>query len=197
MKYITIFAGIICKLYDDLNDMKLLENNKYKSYINELLKGLQYMLITKIGSNNISFLFYSILINLPQFIYDNQSFLEFEKMGILLAFIYFLYLLLIERKKCNIDFYSLTVIFIGIIGTFICDTLLFKNIEYSNSKLKQRIIGLILSIFLINIDKISYDIKLLLYFIIGYLCISIIFQYYQLNKSKKKRSKKKKIKINK
>jgi hypothetical protein len=190
---ISLIAGIVCKLYDDIYDNKRFRNYKNNKVLLETLKGLHFITFTIVSIKEPIFFYLNVIINVLHYISNSSSFL---------------------KPYENSLFYSLSIIFLlidytKIKWTFnITDILLFGSLcnmgfvepfliqkEISIYKLIHRIIGvscLLLALFFVKYssDAITY---ISIYFI-GYFFISILVQYYSLFINKKPTKNPKKLK---
>lgn len=185
----AFFAGVVCKMYDDLVDNPKLK--KYKTeFLLELLKGLHYILGTFISMNDAMYLIFLYATCLLYTFSEKKSFVNpYEHSFLYSCLIVFL---LIDYNFIN-SLPFLELLFILIYSTY--SYLLEPNItkkEYSLLKLIIRIIIFtsVLSGFYINFMP---SFKHISTHFIGYFGVSIIIQCYSLltHKNKKKRRNKK------
>ena len=108
LSILTFLAGFFCKVYDDLNDNNLFNSAfllKNKEYVNELLKGMHYILLTYVSSNYIYPLLIFIIPNMVGVINDKEAYkLPYEYSGMIAFFILFFYLIIGNFEKLKIIF---------------------------------------------------------------------------------------------
>jgi hypothetical protein len=188
-KYIilAIIAGALCKLYDDLNDNNLYEyfEIKQKEYINEFLKGLHYIFYTILSLNyEWYYIFYTTTLTIGC-LYDPSAYSNYYEFSGLIS-VYFISLFINYQNIINFNFYDILFFLIYLIGGKIEFTSM--QIEYSKSKLFIRLLSIIFFICILvfnNMYKLfSNNIDCFLYYTIGYLLVSCIFQVFLLNKDK-------------
>ena len=194
LSVLTFLAGVFCKIYDDLNDNNLFEKHSFllknKEYINEMLKGLHYILLTYVSSKYIYPVIMFLFINIVNIIFDTNAYkMPYELSGMILWIIFGIYISIfnIESIHMNMNIiipflliYFPTAYFFDI---FIC------YMEFGYKKLIIRslsALGIIL-LFLANyIYNFCPDEKLYyLWWLIGYFITSICFQLYLILDSEK------------
>lgn len=194
---LSIFAGFYCKIYDDMNDNELFGENKfllkYKSYINEFLKGIHYLLYAFISYEYYYFSTMVAITSVFQIVLYPDSFLEYETSGLLSA-IFFIILLSFKKYKSFKSLFSdisciFTLKFVCTLlflygNQFIFDLYLIGNIEYSFKKLLVRAWWSfsIFTLVVINHYKhyFSDDIICTILYFMGYFMMSCMFQIYLL-----------------
>ena len=197
LSILTFLSGFFCKLYDDMNDNDLFEKHIFlknnKEYINEFLKGISYILMIFVSSTYIYPLLLFNILNITQFIFGTSGFeLPYEYTGMILCICWNIYLILFENKLL----YNLTtvkfimMVFFYIINQYIFDIYLLRNIEFGYKKLIFRFICVIyfsLSILINNYYNFFPDEELFcIWWIVGYLFTSCIFQIYLIINSRDK-----------
>jgi low affinity Fe/Cu permease len=177
---IPLLAGVAAKLYDDLEDNNLLQKFRNNTLM-EFLKGLHYIAFTATSIKEPMFFIIQYVANfVNQFVNKIAWSKPYEQSLLYSALLLFV---IIDYKKityfCLIE-KLLTIIFI------LCLTLepivfLFesKDSEYSSSKMKVRGVMVIIYIILYYLSK-SNTLKYITAYIIGYLFISVLVQYYSL-----------------
>lgn len=177
--FLAVLGGTLCKLYDDLKDMKLVKSEK----LNEILKGSQWMLLTLLSMYDFNF---SILVYIINF--TNSSLNPEEWSDAYESSLLYLYPILIL-----LSFHTRKYISIGDSVVFIC-IVLFMSIETalvteesSYTKLLSRSILALISIIVVSIVSystnsfnISLSVIKIVYYLIGYTITSIFFQAYNL-----------------
>ncbi len=187
---LSLFAGIIAKIYDDLYDNDLYETFgiKNKIFITEILKCLVSICIVILSLKNIYFFIWLALVNIVSYFMKPDEYGDYEialliSMPILIPFLNYDILLKNINNVCLI----LLVYIIGYIfwegkSGVIED-------EYSLKKLIQRststIFLIILLFFNFYTEYLSIDINYVIICIIGYLFTSSLFQAFLLYKNSK------------
>jgi hypothetical protein len=193
LSILVFFAGFFGKLYDDLNDNNLftyLLLDKNKEYINEFLKAAHYILLIYVSSTHIYPLLLFVIPNIFLMINDSKGYeLPYEYSGMIAGIIFSFYLIInnFEKLQPLFNYYVIFFITIYLVGTYIFDTLLCKNIEFGYKKLAVRGFAVIL---LSSVLLINYYFKLLpdelifcSWYIIGYCLTSCFFQIFLIWKS--------------
>lgn len=188
MIFESILAGSCCKIYDDLNDMNMFEtlNNEWlkqnKGYVNEFLKGLHFALFGLIASKYSIFALGILIMNLTPFIMNNEAYLEYEFSGYIVVLMIFC--LLIAKKGIDelfsFSYIGLFVLFLLIILTPIFEILPFKNVEYGFRKFCNRLLGTIVIALCLLYNLIPNDSLPIVYYMLGYMGFSSMFQYYNV-----------------
>lgn len=173
---LPILAGISCKLYDDLNDNKLLTNEVFK----ECLKGSQWILLTLLSYNDFNFAVSNYIINLLNAINNWNEWNHGYETSLLILCIFFIPISFSSRKPASyMDIFY-------ILWFIVCMSIepLITTEEYSIKKFLQRCIAFVYSVSGVVIGlyfNVSMSfIKISLY-AIGYTLISSIFQLYMLS----------------
>ena len=172
----AILGGIICKVYDDLNDMDILRSEK----INEILKGGQWMILTLLSINDFNF---SILFYLIQFINylanPNEWSNSYESS---LLYLYPFLIILSFHTRRYITIPDILILVFFCIFSILEPLNIIEEISYK--KLFIRSIGSIIISILLFISlyfNISPSIKKILLYFLGYTVISTYFQIYNLS----------------
>ena len=89
---LSLLAGMVCKLYDDLNDNPLFARWR-NMYVNEYLKGILCVLLIVISESSLYLLIMVLLVNGLQMYYDSEAFSPhpYEFSGMLVLATYFVY----------------------------------------------------------------------------------------------------------
>ncbi len=188
---LSLFAGIIMKIYDDLYDNDLYETFgiKNKIFVNELLKCSTIICLVILFQKNTFFYILFIVMNIFAYLIKKDEFKEYETAGIISSLIVIPFLNY-ENLFHNINdlyFFILCLIFefiLEIKSGVIED-------EYSLKKLIQRSFGTIaLIIFLFfnfytNYSYLSSDVNYIMIGIAGYNLMSSVFQVFLLYKNSK------------
>jgi len=186
--YILAFIiGIICKLYDDLNDADLYSYfnlQEYKEYLNEFFKSLFGLSIIVLSINFNLFYIWFVLSNIIVWFIARDDYKAYETMGIVscIVLIPFLNWNNIQQILLTIQLpiQQILLLFTILLLISISEYYL-KDNEYSYKKLILRfctLILLILSLFINNnYQNLLNDILLIYFMSIGYLLTSCCFQY--------------------
>jgi hypothetical protein len=180
---LLFIAGVVCKLYDDLNDNDLFYGTfwvKNKEYVNEFLKGVHYILLTYVSTIYIYPIFFFVmpcicLYNLDPKAVENP----YEWSGILILFLFSILLCINNFEKIkNYKFISCLILFV--LGAYL-DIIPLKNIEYGYTKLILRGICVINLILLLIANYyfsfLEDEIMITAWYSVGYALTCIIFQY--------------------
>ena len=194
LSILTFLAGFFCKIYDDLNDNNLFNYlllDKNKEYINEFLKAVHYILLIYVSSEHIYPLLLFVIPNIILMVKDSKAYeMPYEYSGVIAFFIFSFYLIVNNFSKLRLIFNCYVIFYIAIylVGTYIFDILLCKNVEFGYKKLAVRGLAVF---FLGSMLLINYCFKLLpdelifcLWYIIGYCLTSCFFQIFLILKSK-------------
>ena len=171
----AFFAGVVCKMYDDLVDNPTLQ--KYKTaFLLELLKGLHYILFTFLSINDpIYFCSFYLTIFINN-ICDKKAFSNPYEHSLLYSFLIMFLFIDYNYPFLSIFYELFGLLFVLLIGVMI-EVKVSKK-EYSIWKLIMRIIGLCIFSFLyLNLSSLF---KNSIGYIIGYLSVSIMIQCYSL-----------------
>ncbi len=185
---LSLFAGIICKLYDDLNDNDLytMLNMSNKSYINETLKALHYISFSILSLNYALFYLLFMLVLCINAYFDKDAFSNpYECSGLMSGF---LLVFFVNYSQLNVNYYDILFCIILLIGAIVVDFAPTVKVEYSANKLYQRAFGvfffIVVLLFNYRWNLLSESIILSMIYILGYLVISCIFQYFLLSNNK-------------
>jgi hypothetical protein len=193
LSILTFLAGVLCKVYDDLNDNELFITDfmkKNRDFINEFLKGMHYILITYISSTYIYPILLFLIPNTFLFFLNPEAYkMPYEFSGTLALTLLGIYLIIDNLNELKESFFmTLIVGIIYILGTYFFDILLFKNIEFGFKKLVVRAFT---TIFIILVLLTNYYLKMIpdeilyfLWYIIGYAVTSCAFQIFLIMKNK-------------
>ena len=185
---LSLFAGIVCKLYDDLNDNDLytMLNMSNKSYINKTLKALHYISFSILSLNYALFYLLFMLVLCINAYFDKDAFSNpYECSGLMSGF---LLVFFVNYSQLNVNYYDILFCIILLIGAIIVDFAPTVKVEYSINKLYQRAFGVLffIVVLLFNYQRnlLSESIILSIVYILGYLVTSCIFQYILLSNNK-------------
>jgi hypothetical protein len=186
---LAIFAGGICKIYDDMNDNNLFDYFKInnKDYINEFLKGLHYISFTILALNYPFFYIYYILLLTVNCFFDKKAYSSpYEFSGLLSSYIIILF---IDYSKLSINYYDIMLFSIELIGAIIFEFNIIKNVEFSIGKLLLRTYSIFFFIFILTINNFyelfSANIEILMYINLAYAATSCISQYLFISNQNK------------
>jgi hypothetical protein len=179
MDYVyAILGGISSKVYDDLVDNKLTDNQT----IFETLKGSQWILLTLLSYNDFNFAFLFYIINVLNFVGNPNGWKPAYEKALL---IFFPFIILIS---CSTSKY-LSIYDIFVLLWFMCGMAFepcFIPEDHSFRKLISRIlliIGFISGLVFSYIFPVSESIKKIIVYSFSYAIISVGFQLYLLSDS--------------
>lgn len=196
--FVAIFAGIVCKLYDDLEDNYILEKFKNSTFM-EYLKGIHYICITALGIQDPLFFIFFYLGNFCNYLSNPLAFNQPYEYSLIFSFL-LLVVLLDYTKITYLHIFDYFLIFIlllinfvePIFERFLKNSELDKDIvedintekekekkEFSYNKLYTRIVFVMLSILYCFLSQSSTTLFIYTYFT-GYFFISSLIQYYSL-----------------
>jgi len=202
--FISFYSGLACKLYDDLQDNYLLENFKNNTFM-EYLKGIHYILITTLSIENPLFFIFFYLGNFFNYLSNPIAFYEPYEHSLIYSFL-LLVMLFDYTKITNIYFFD--YILIGLLFLINFFEPLFEKFlhkinsqplvdnnsidlnsnlekEFSYSKLYTRLFFLIVSILYCFLSQSATTFYIYCYFS-GYFLVSVLVQYYSINKNSEK-----------
>jgi hypothetical protein len=177
----SLIAGIVCKLYDDLQDNPLLKPYRNKTLM-EALKIMHTMFFT-IASLKDSMVYYlvSSTIVLPNLLSNPEAYSNpYERSVLLVCPLLFFFM----KRPTPITKIELIFIF-GFISTNVCETYYGKE-EYSYAKCLTRLYFCFLSIVFY---LFSTSLKPVIAYTLGYFVVSFIVQLYSVTISNKRRKK--------
>jgi hypothetical protein len=172
----AFLGGLSAKFYDDLiSDNKIIKSE----IIGEILKGIQWIILTLISVNDFNFTSIMYSVNVANHFGNSKAYTEpYEKA---LLILYPILLIFSFSTRVSIPYMDILLLIISIICMCL-EPIVSKN-EVSFKKLVLRIfisISLICIIFLSSYFDISKSIIKLLYYALGYLGFSSLFQFYCL-----------------
>jgi len=182
---ILIFiVGVVCKLYDDLNDNDLFYGTfwvKNKEYVNEFLKGVTYILLTYVSSSYIYPIFFSVITTIWLHKLDPKAVENpYEWSGSITLFL-FCILLGINNFEKIINYKFIIYLIILLVCSYFFDIHPFTHVEYGYTKLILRGIGVIYLILLLIANYyfsfLEDGIMIMVWYYVGYALTSIIFQF--------------------
>ena len=193
LSVLAFFAGLFCKIYDDLNDNNLFDYlllDTNKEYINEFLKASHYILLIYISSTYIYPLLLFVLPNIILMIKDPKAFeMPYEYSGMITFFIFSFYLIINNFTQLQLlfNYHNIFYITLFLSSTYIFDILLCMNVEFSYKKLAVRGLAVFASCsaLLINylFKLVPNELAFCLWYIIGYCLTSCFFQIFLILKS--------------
>ena len=148
--FLSTLAGILCKVYDDLNDNSVFfeKNNSFfrlnKLYISETLKGMHYIILTFITTFTIYPLLVNIIANWLQYVVGRgDGFKEpYEFSGLCVFSLFFICMMFYHKdSSCTVSTILTNLFLIGLlcIGHYIVDFCMISNVEFSNTKFVSRL----------------------------------------------------------
>jgi hypothetical protein len=188
---LSLFAGIIFKIYDDLFDNDLYDEFgiKNKIFVNELLKCLFAICFTTISLKNTYFFISFFMINVSICLMKPDDFKEYELAGLMSCLILIPFLNYENLFQNMNDLYFIILCFIGLIMTEKTSKIIEE--EYSLKKLLQRFISTIVLILVLffnsytNYSYLSNNFNYIIVWTIGYTFTSSLFQLFLLHKNGK------------
>jgi hypothetical protein len=171
-------CGISGKVYDDLYDNKLTDNQT----IFETLKGSQWILLTLLSYSDFNFAFLFYIINVLNFVGNPNGWKPAYENALL---IFFPFLVLISYHTVN----YLTLYDMSILAWFVCVMAFepyFIPEERGFKKLISRsliTIGLLTGLAFSYIFPVSVSIRKIIVYSLGYVITSVGFQLYLLSDS--------------
>jgi hypothetical protein len=187
MLFQAFLGGLSCKLYDDLNDNIVLKKF-YNATFMEYLKGIHYVSFVSVSINDPLFFIFFYIGCFLNHIRDGDAFKEPYEHSLLYSFI-LLFIILDYTKIANdvesiesIDIILLSMLFFLMVMEKMVMRYFGKDVEFSTVKLKLRTLVFITCIMAYLFCKSKY-LKHLFTYLIGYLLVSILIQYYSLLKT--------------
>ena len=188
LSVLTFIAGVLCKLYDDLNDNNLFYGTiyeKHKDYINEFLKGSHCVLLTYVSSIHIFPMVILGFANILQLIKEPDSYSPPYEWSFTMVLILFCIFLSIYNFSI-FNYRILIIIAVFVLGQYVSDLSACINMEYGYRKLVIRGGAVILSSVLIlsnyYLNFCPHTQLFWIWYIIGYCLTSCIFQYLLIHK---------------
>lgn len=174
MDAIALVAGIACKVYDDIVDTDI----KVSDVMKESLKGIQWMFLAILSVNDFNFTLLMLLSNVAHHLTNKEAFsMPYERS---LLYVYPILLLLSFHTREYLNIYSMSIFIFIILWCCIEPLIIIENISYK--KIISRFLGILFFILLLlyNYSYISSSIIKFVYYYIGYLATSTLFQLYML-----------------
>jgi hypothetical protein len=189
MLFQAFLGGLSCKLYDDLNDNIVL-NKFYNATFMEYLKGIHYVSFVSVSMNDPLFFIICYIGCFLNHIRNGDAFKEPYEHSLLYSFI-LLFIILDYTKITNdvesIDIILLSMFFFSMFMEKMVMRYFGKDVEFSTLKLKLRTLAFITCILAYLFCK-SKSLKHLFTYLIGYVILSILIQYYSLLKTNNAKS---------
>jgi len=181
MKYelLSLFAGISCKLYDDLEDNEVLALFK-NPFILEVLKGFHYVLFTCISLQNSAFFYFNYFLNFLHLLTNKFAYSNPYDKSVFFTFGILFFILNKSEMPVDFNLYDLMAFLFGCLLMY-TEHLICPD-EVSIKKLLCRVIFFIgfplgtLWMSWIQSPAIKYS----CWYQIGYGIISVMVQYYSL-----------------
>ena len=168
---LAILGGMLCKIYDDFSDSKIVTN----PLVLECLKGLQWISLCLLSYKDFNFSFVFYLGNLLNSISNPIEWTPAYEHSLLIVYPIFLIMSYTTFQYPNI--YDLILSFSTCVGMFF-EPYFFTE-EYSYKKLAYRGFFLLWLCFIITLP-ISLSVRKGFCFGIGYFLLSCIYQAYRL-----------------
>ena len=182
--FLAFLAGIVCKLYDDLDDNIYLKRLKDPPLM-EALKGLHYILFTTLSIFDPLFFIISYIGNFLHNLKNDDSFKKPYEASLLYSFL-ILFFIIDYTKIVGISLldYCYLISFLFWMGI----EPLLKFPEYSYNKLYFRLI-IVFSTIISSCIMVSNTTKNIMLYVLGYFMISVFVQYYSLKQKDTKKLK--------
>ena len=181
MKYelLSLFAGISCKLYDDLDDNELLASMK-TPFIMELLKGFHYVSFTCISLQSAAFFYAHYLCNVLHSVFNKTAYSKPYESCLFYAFGLLFFIINPYDTILSLSWFDKLFILSGSL-MMLFEPLLFVK-DVSIYKLVNRFVFILvnLSVLFFYQSEISDIVKYTSIYTIGYFLVSCIVQYYSL-----------------
>jgi len=192
---LSLMAGAVCKLYDDLNDNPLFEDWR-NPYVNEYLKGVLCVLLIMISEVSLYLIIMVLLVNGVQMYYDSEAFMShpYEFSGMLVLGTYLVYKVCTMPIAKSFD-YRYAILCVMILGTIILNGgtngyklfVGYKEAEFSVTKLLVRGVTFVSLAAALCVNTLLHvvppAITSVLCFFMGYLAVSCAFQCISLYRS--------------
>jgi hypothetical protein len=176
---LTLFAGVICKVYDDFNDNDLYSvfHISHKNYINEMLKAIHYLAFTVISLKYTLFYVLFMITLSANIFFDEKAFSNpYEFSGFVSGFLllFFINYSQLFMNYCDVFFFIFLMA-----GVILVDFGSKIKIEYSEEKLYQRSLGLLFFIIVLfahyQYSFFTESVIVSMMYVVGYLVASCIF----------------------
>jgi hypothetical protein len=190
---IALLAGVVKKLYDDLEDNNFLQKF-HNNTLMEFLKGIHYILFMSLSIEEPLFFLFSYLLNILHSFGNKESYSKPYEHSLLYSFV-LLFFIVDYKKITSLCLFDKLLIISGIlmaaleplIGPAVKD-------EYSFAKMICRVIVMVFIIILCYFIR-SNGLKYAAIELIGYLFISVLVQLYSLTMEKLKEEEVKEIEV--
>ena len=169
---LAVLAGISSKLYDDLNDMNIMTSDK----VNEVLKGLTWVLLTLVSINDFNFSILFYVINLGNSIVNSNEWKSPYESSLL--YVYPILLILSFHTRAYLTVADTLILCILLLFINLIEPYIFTE-ETSDRKMYSRILGSFNIVVLLLSSlyfTISSSIVKILSAILGYAITSSVFQ---------------------
>jgi hypothetical protein len=174
--FCAILAGVVCKLYDDVNDNQLLKQYK-KPTLMEALKGLHFITCTILSIESPIFFLILYSMNALNRVTNRKGFSEpYERSGFYSFAILFLFI--DYSKIVALSKYDYGMICLYLLGSLV-ESKISKE-EISKFKMLFRFAMSAIMLVFINIFTLTDGVIYISLYNIGYTIISSLVQYYSL-----------------
>ena len=175
---LALLSGISSKIYDDLDDNNLFYLFKQNSnLIQECLKMFQVITLTIFSIYYYLFSYYFYIVNIFNYLGNNKAFSKPYENALLLIFPIILVFTNYSTFE-SIKYFDIYLCISFLLGMFYEP--IFITDEISNIKMYSRISLTLYYIFLLILNyyfELSEWVKIIIFYNIGYLCVSSLFQY--------------------
>jgi len=180
MYLFSLLGGFFNKIYDDLNDNKLLQKFRNDTFL-EFLKGTHFILFTTVSIEEPVFFIILYIANVLNYFGNNYAFSESYEYSLFYSFM-LLFFIIDYKKMTNICVSDILLMVSASLTHFIEPIIMkyfFKDSEFSFEKMILRSITLI-GVVIYFLFTTSRPIKFLLSYYIGYFLFSVLVQCYSL-----------------
>jgi len=173
----SFLAGLFAKLYDDLVDNEFLQ--KYNTvFLQELLKGIHYILFTVTSLNDGLFYIMLYLVVTANFFGDKEAFQNPYEFS--LFFSLSIIIFLSKGIHLKLNFLDIVIFLIPILFAYV-DSYFFYNDVSFNKMFFRSIACFVLTLLMVcSFSFLSVSIKYLILYYLGYCFLSVLIQYYSL-----------------
>jgi hypothetical protein len=174
--FCSVLAGVVCKMYDDVNDNQRLQQYK-NPVLMEALKGLHFISATILSIESPIFFLILYLMNALNRITNRKGFSEpYERSGFYSFAILFLFI--DYSKIVTLSKYDYGMICLYLLGSLV-ESKISKE-EISKFKMFFRFGMSAIMLLLINIFNLTDGVIYISLYNIGYTILSSLVQYYSL-----------------
>ena len=174
--FCAVLAGVVCKMYDDVNDNQRLQQYK-NPVLMEALKGLHFISATILSIESTIFFLILYLMNALNRITNRKGFSEPYERSVFYSFA-ILFLFIDYSKIVKLSKYDYGMICLYLLGSLV-ESKISKE-EISKFKMFFRFGMSAIMLLLINIFNLTDGVIYISLYNIGYTILSSLVQYYSL-----------------